>query len=151
MLTQFFAYLRNWFCKKKYIGEFEIKNGRIEPKDGSQNFSLIDGQCIRICGSFLNDGVYIYPVAALRDEVFQGEVWSMAVPPEVLALANEIDDWQQKYGSVASGAMSPFSSETLDGVYSYSKQGTSASADGSSNGNDWQTYFGARLSLWRKL
>ena len=73
----------------------------------------------------------------------------MAVPPAVIELATEIEDWQSKYGGVGSVAMSPFNSESFGG-YSYNKSGGSGDGKISADGT-WQGVYGKRLSMWRKI
>lgn len=90
-------------------------------------------------------------VHELNDEVFTGAVWAMAVPPSVIALAEDIQAWQAKNGTVDSVAMSPFTSESFGG-YSYSKSGGSTTNGGSASGaNTWQGAFANRLNMWRKI
>ena len=72
----------------------------------------------------------------------------MAVPQTVIAIASDIKDWQTKYGTASSDAMSPFNSESFNG-YSYSKSG-SGNANGGSNVS-WQDAFGGRLNKYRRL
>lgn len=141
MLTEVLAYLKNWFCKSKYYGEFTVKDGNIGVFDNGVEFVdnyLKDGQYFRIIGSTLNDGVYQYPAKELQDEVFDGAVWGLAIPPAVIELAEEIDGWHKKFGEIS---VSPYSSESFGG-YSYSKSTTEAS---------WQTQFASRLKPWRKI
>lgn len=128
-------YLRNYFEIEKRKGKFEIKNGTIDLP------FLLNGQYFRIVGSALNDGVYRYPQGALADENFAGEVWAMGVPPSLVALLAEINDWESK-----NGAQTPFSSESFGG-YSYSK-----ATDAVSGGVvTWQSVFRSRLNNWRKI
>lgn len=154
MLTELCQYLKNWFNRKpngdyypKYNGKVVISEGNIIFAD---SFALVDGQYYRIMGSLFNDGVHKVG-DTLIDEVFEGAVWSMAVPPVVVSLAAEIADWQAKYGSVDSEAMSPFQSESFGG-YSYSKSGGGYSASGANkNAATWENVFAARLEPWRKI
>lgn len=150
MLTEICQYLHNWFDRNqaKFYGKFQISNGSIESyNDG--DMGLVDGQHIRIIGSLLNDGVHQYHDESdeLKDETFEGAVWSMAIPPAVLALSEEIDAWQTKYGGASSTAMSPYQSESFGG-YSYSK---SSGSSGSGGGGTWQDLYAKRLNPWRKL
>lgn len=147
MLTNICQYLHNYFDKnqEKYYGEIQITDNQILV-DGEE-ISLIDGQYFRIIGSLLNDGVHQYPSEELLNETFDGAIWSMAVPRAVLALSEDINEWQEKHGSIESTAMSPFTSESFGG-YSYSKAG-STGADGGNEG--WQSAFAYRLKPWRKL
>lgn len=156
MLTEFFAYLRNWFDKARYDGHFKIVDGELQSQyvtcnGKSEKIELLNGQYFRIKDSILNDGVYKYPASDLNDEEFDGAVWSMAVPHSVIKLAEDCMEWQGKYGGASSDALSPFTSESLDGVYSYTKGANSESSSGIGNANDWQNVFAARLALWRKL
>ena len=145
ILSEICEYLNNYFWEKKIQGTFTISNGEITVP------SLKNGQYFRILGSTFNDGVHKYPITEstkLTDESFKGEVWAMAVPQTVIAIASDIKDWQTKYGTASSDAMSPFNSESFNG-YSYSKSG-SGNANGGSNVS-WQDAFGGRLNKYRRL
>lgn len=153
MLTEVCQYLRNWFTRAQCYGEFTISNGQLQTQydDGMSflNVPLINGQYFRIIGSVLNDGVYKYPATGLKDEVFSGAVWTMGVPPAVLAIDKEIDEWSAKYNTADSAMLSPFQSESFGG-YSYTKGGGGSSESGSS-APSWASVFGARLAPWRKI
>lgn len=142
MLTELCQELRNWFDQKRIFGTFHIENGSID-------VDLQEGQYFRIVGSVFNDGVYqnvSKVLSSLHDEVFTGTVWAMAVPPEVIALASDIADWQKEYGAAA---QSPYVSESFGG-YSYSK-GSGASTTGGGDGSPtWKSAFASRINLWRK-
>ena len=138
MLSELCGELRNWFESDTANGTFTIKNGSIEPPDGF----LADGQYFRIIGSVFNDGVYRYPADTLTDEVFEGTLVSMAIPPEVLKLNDEIDEYTAKYRDVVDN---PYTSESFGG-YTYSK-----SSYGTTNDSSWRTVFKSRLNRWRKL
>lgn len=143
MLTELCKEINNWFEQKKYFGEFVVNDEEL-----AGDFSLQDGQYFRIVGSVFNDGVYQYPATGLIDETFDGAIWAMAVPKDVIALASEIEAWKNKYQSIDSPAMSPYNSESFGG-YSYSK-----SSGGSGNGDlsgTWQGAFADRLNHWRKI
>jgi hypothetical protein len=133
------AELRNYFDYERSFGIFEIKNGSLVVND------LRNGQYFRIIGSVFNDGVYQYPETHLTDEIFNGAVWYMAVPPDVTTLVSEMNAWEQQYSTVLS---SPFNSESVDG-YSYTKasSGSSAGSDGTPNA---LAHFADRLKHWRK-
>ena len=138
MLTELCAELRNYFevPNGRHFGKFTISGGSIVPLDFLQ-----EGQCFRIVGSVFNDGVYQYPAASLTDEVFEGAVWAMAVPPTLIALAAEIEE----YNKSDVGKPSPFTSESFGG-YTYAK---AMDANGAPIG--WQKVFASRLNKWRKL
>lgn len=129
--------LNNYFEQEIYTGTFTVENGSI-----SLPF-LLNGQYFRIVGSVLNDGVYKYPCSELTDESFLGEVWAMGVPPALIALLAEINEWQTKYGETV---QSPYSSESFAG-YSYSKA-TDSQTGGAVT---WQSAFRSQLSKWRKI
>ena len=150
MLTDLCQELRNWFERDKYFGAFTIEGGQLA--DGSM---LQDGQYFRIVGSVFNDGVHKYePNNAeredLHDEVFEGAIWAMAVPPTVIALSEKIKAWNEKYGGVNSSAMSPFQSESFGG-YSYSKGSGGNSSAGGSSVPTWKSVFADELNRWRKI
>lgn len=135
-LTNLCAELRNYFETKKRFGTFTISGGSISPSDFLQ-----DGQYFRIVGSVFNDGVYRYPAHDLVDETFKGAVWAMAVPPAVIDLATEIEE----YNKSDVGKPSPYISENFGG-YGYTK------ATGS-NGKvlTWKSVFADALNRYRKL
>lgn len=147
MLTEICKEIRNWFSERedRIVGKFRIETGVLVPP-----VSLLEGQYFRIIGSVFNDGVHQYGAEGdvLKDEPeFDGAVWIMKVPQEVIDLADDIKRWNDKNGDVESTNMSPFSSESF-GIYSYSK---------GSNGSDggatvtWQNQFKNRLNNWRKV
>ena len=142
MLGEVCQEINNWFDKKRYFGEFVISDGVLQPGD----FELLDGQYFRIIGSTFNDGVYRYPAEKLADETFSGAIWAMAVPPAVIAISDEIEDWVNKYTDAMN---SPYQSESFGG-YSYTKKSSSGSS-GSDSSTTWQEVFASRLNRWRKI
>lgn len=148
MMTELCGYLRNWFDKKRYFGDFTITSGVIS---GSVDLELLENQYIRIVGSVLNDGVYQYKAAGIQglaNESFNGAIWALAIPKAVIDLDKEIDAWKAKYEAVDGAAMSPFTNESFGG-YSYTK---SAGGENSAGGlGGWQNAFANRLSQWRKI
>ena len=160
-MTELCAELRNYFDrnKPKYFGTFEIRNGSLGLMGGIE---LLNGQYFRIIGSVFNDGVHQYgtkevvvsgntvvqPIEELVDETFQGAVWAMAVPPAVIALMGEINEWETKYGDTV---LKPYSSETIEGVYNYVK-----ASGGSRTSSDAPIItsvdmFASKLNRWRKI
>lgn len=146
MLGEICRELNNWFdenpkagSKDRLFGEFVIKDGVIDLSETD----IKPGQYFRIVGSVLNDGVYQHPASGLTDETFDGAVWLMYVPNEILRLAQDIEAWQEKYGGIDSAAMSPFQSESFGG-YSYSKSGSGGAMT-------WKSQFADRLSAYRKI
>ena len=136
MFTEICAEIRNYFCQDsdKHFGGFKIENGEIEPLDFLQ-----EGQYFRIIGSVFNDGVYQYPATSLTDEVFEGAVWAMSVPPSFIALSAEIKDWQDK-----DGKPSAYTSESF-GNYSYTKA-TNAKGQVAT----WKEVFASQLNQYRR-
>ena len=161
MLTEICAFLRNWFERDKFFGDFVIVNGQLMRSDGSA-LPLLSGQYFRVVGSVFNDGVHKLPeesaptrdnqtsapdpLTILNDEEFSGAVWSMAVPPDFLALVEDITGWVTVN---AQAIASPYTSESFAG-YSYSLKSGSSASDGT-GGLSWQTQFAARLNPWRKI
>ena len=146
MLTELCRELRNWFDKDRFFGTFTISGGSIDLSETG----IQDDQYFRIVGSVFNDGVHQYPAADLTDETFDGAVWLMAVPQEVLRLADEISAWAEKYGGADSAAASPFQSESFGG-YSYSKSSSNSTAESPGDAGSWQKAFRSRLNRWRKI
>lgn len=144
ILTELCEELNNFFWKQKLTGTFTIQNGSIDLHEYVQ-----EGQYFRIIDSVFNNGVHKYPATDLKDEVFKGGVWTMAVPETVIALASDIKDWRAKYESVDSAMMSPFASESF-GNYSYSKS-TGGTAGNGDNSNSWIGAFSSRMNKWRRL
>ena len=138
MLTELCAELRNYFevPNGRHFGTFTISGGSIAPLGFLQ-----EGQYFRIVGSVFNDGVYQYPATSLTDEVFEGAVWAMSLPPDLIALTAEIEE----YNKSDAGKASPYTSESFGG-YSYTK---ATDVDGVPIG--WQKAFASRINKWRKL
>lgn len=140
MLYEVLRYIRNFFPVEGgyHDGTYEISEGTIDLP------FLQHGQYFLIEGSVFNDGVYQYPAYELVDEVFDGTITAMRISKEFLALVDEINEWQDKYGK----SNTPFISETLQGVYSYTK---STSAKGTAGVMTWKDVFADRLKVWRKV
>lgn len=137
MLTEVCAEIRNYFVTEIRYGDFTISGGKITPLDFIQQ-----NQYFRIVGSVFNDGVYQNtPDLQLTDERFNGSVWVMAVPPSVIALAEEI----KAYNESDEAKPSPYQSESFGG-YSYSK-----ATDGNGVPLDWKKVFSSRLSIYRRI
>lgn len=151
MLTEICAYLKNYFCFKgdRIIGDFSVVDGAVVP-----SFSISDGQYYRIVGSVFNDGVHKFGDAedTLKDEgEFHGAVWLMRVPQDVIDLAQDIKNWQDKYGGIDGANMSPYSSESFGG-YSYTKaSGSSTSSASSTAVTTWKDVFASRLAPYRRI
>lgn len=143
MLTELCQELRNWFVKDKrrdiITGTFTIQKGKISP-----TINIKENQYFRIIGSLYNDGVHQFNGDdVLLDEEFEGGIWLMHIPPEVIALSREIDSWNKKYAETLD---SPFTSESFGGTYSYSKRSSSTG-----DTITWQDNFKSKLRRWAKL
>lgn len=153
MLQQVCEYIHNYFIKDCHDGNYEIADGMI-----SLAF-LKEGQRFLIQGSDLNDGMYTYhadgilndddtEAVGLHDETFAGTICALAVPPAVIALSGEIKAWVAQYGDAVN---SPYSSESVIGVYSYQKAQVGGQTNGNSAPVSWETVFKDRLNRWRKV
>ena len=138
MLEEVLTYIHNWFRRTAYLNDWEVSDGSLDLP------FLKEGQYYRILGSTFNDGLHQHP-ATLTDESFHGEIWSLAIPQQIIDLSNEIDDWKSKNGDAAD---SPYQSESFGG-YSYSK-GSRSDTDAELL-SGWQAAFNSRLIPWRKL
>lgn len=136
MLDEILAEIRNYFVVKVHSGNYEVIGGRLSPLDFLQN-----GQYFRIVGSVMNDGVYRYPYSGLTDETFSGEIWALAVPPTLIALVADIEEYEKKAKETAS----PYTSESFGG-YSYTK-----ATDSNGSPMSWEKVFARRLNKWRKI
>lgn len=135
MLERILNHIHNYFEKEIVKGTFTISLNSIELP------FLNNGQYFRIVGSTMNDGVYQYPTNDLVDEVFEGEIWALAIPHALIELSNSISAWEAKNNSA-----SPYTSESFGG-YSYTK-GTNKVTG---NPLGWQDAFRDDLNHWRKL
>lgn len=136
MLDEILAEIRNYFVVSVHSGDFKVIGGRLSPLDFLQN-----GQYFRIVGSVMNDGVYRYPYSGLTDETFSGEIWALAVPPTLIALVADIEEYEKK----AKETVSPYTSESFGG-YSYTK-----ATDSNGSPLSWEKVFAKRLNKWRKI
>lgn len=136
MLTEVLRYLRNFFIikGKEKSGLFTIENGNISLSD------VQDGQYILIEGSVFNDGVRKYGAGGLKDEAFRGRICPLAVPSEVVSIAEEISAF-----CATQGATGPYQSESFGG-YSYTRLMNSEG-----NVASWKDVYKSRLSIWKKV
>lgn len=142
MLEELLREIRNYFVTDVYVGTFRVSNGSIDVD------FLKPGQYFKIHKSIFNDGVYQYPVSRLTDETFAGEVWAMAVPPAVIALAEDIAAWNEKNSAAVE---SPYTSESFGG-YSYTLKSSVSGTDGGASSSPlWAAVFGGKLRQWRKI
>ena len=139
----------NYFIQNRYEGRYEIAGGMI-------SLPLLDGQRFLIQGSALNDGMYTYhdtgikndddaSAVGLQDETWTGTICALAVPPAVIALSAEVKAWVD---ANAESQNSPYQSESVLGVYSYTKASGGHGAGGSVG---WMDVFSDKLKRWRKV
>lgn len=136
MLEQILDHLHNYFVVRGgvHTGTFTVIDGSID-----LDF-LQENQYFKVVGSVFNDGVHQYPATDLTAETFDGEIWAMAVPPAVIALAAEIGEW------VGNHPNDGYLSESFGG-YSYSL-GTNSRGSAPAG---WEDVFRGRLNVWRKV
>ncbi|MBR5678678.1 MAG: hypothetical protein IKX20_11170 [Paludibacteraceae bacterium] len=147
MLTAICAEIRNYFTyqEDKHPGTYKIENGILSPSVDLKT------DYFAIFGSRKNNGVHLLSKHDLKDEgEFTGAVWSMSPPDDFLAVVADIEAWQDKYGGVDSEAQSPYYSESFGG-YSYTKSAGSTSAAGNSAAGTWQSVYGDRLKIYRRI
>ena len=137
MLEALMNYLHNWFDRVHIRGRFAVKYGELTRLDGP--FEPMPSQYYRIGGSIFNDGLHQHPDDTLADEVFDGEIWLLAVPQSFIELAENIATWRAAHPD------GEYQSESFGG-YTYSRP---TNADGTSV--RWQDAFSHELNHWRKL
>lgn len=139
-INDFCEETKNWFDYERSFGIFEIRNGTINISD------MQEGQYFRICDSVFNDGVYQYPASGLKDEVFDGAIWYMEVPPSVETLIADMTAWETKN---ADAINSPYQSESFGGYsYSLKSSGAGGNVDGSV---DAFSHFSSKINRYRKV
>ncbi len=124
----------NKYVNQIKVGKFTIEGGNITPSD-----FLKEEDYYRIIGSKHNDGLYQYPNSDLTNEVFDGAVWVMQIPPDVIALAQNIEE----YSKSDAGKPSAYVSESFGG-YSYTK-----ATNSNGTPQSWRQVFEDELSGWR--
>ena len=153
MLTEICEEINNYFTydDNKHIGTYSIVNGQLTP-----SVDILNNQYYAIFNSRFNDGVHLFgdETDVLTDEPeFNGSVWvtNIASKADFLALAAEIEEWQEKNGAADSANMSPLASESF-GIYSYSKGSSGSSASGAgSTAVSWQEQYKGRLNKYRRM
>ena len=138
MLAEVLNHLHNRFECETLKGTFTVSGGALALDNAQAN------QYFWVEGSVFNDGLHQYPEMSMADEEFDGKVMLLAIPPAVIALANEIGAWCSQNAKVLE---SPYTSESFDG-YSDSKANGGAAGEATIS---WQSHFRSRLNTWRKL
>ena len=124
----------NKYVNQIKVGKFTIEDGKIAPSD-----FLEEEDYYRIIGSKHNDGLYQYPNSDLTDEMFDGAVWVMRVPPALVTLAQQYKEELEK----ESGKPSAYISESFGG-YSYTKATNSKGVP-----LNWEHLHADELNQWR--
>lgn len=128
MLTRVCRYLKNWFVKESYPGNITVSDGKVYC-NGSE-IEMSEGQHFALVRTRYVYGAYSYG-DEIEDSEFEGAVWIMDVPQDVLDVVARMTEWETANGGVDSAAMSPYQSESFGG-YSYSKASGSNGKVGSS-------------------
>jgi hypothetical protein len=89
----------------------------------------------------------------MTDEEFSGAVWLLAIPPDFVALLDDINAWEAaNKDAIASAAADiiagPYTSESFAG-YTYTKK--TSLGDVPTTWKDPRLGFSARLNEWRKI
>lgn len=130
--------VKNWFeTPSQRLATYAITGGNIADLD-----FIKDGQYYRVIGSIFNDGVHRKGDVddVLQDEIFRGVVVGMSVPPEVIALTEEV----KAYIEDDANAPTAITSESVGG-HSVSR----AVKDGVPI--LWTDIFSKSLAPWRKM
>ena len=141
MIQRILDHIHNYFILSVEHGRFKIEQGVLNVD------TLQDGQYFKIEGSVFNDGVHKFGSENLQDEEFEGRVSGLGIPKSLLELADEIEDWIDKYGDAAN---SPYQSESFGG-YSYSKRSSGNSGSRNMDNVSWENVFATRLNAYRKI
>lgn len=141
MLLQVMRHIHNFFEVSDESGNFTITGGIIALKG-----KYITGQYIAVTGSVLNDGVYLltntlYTLSQAQDEAFNGIVYGLRIPRDFLSLVSDIEQFVAK-----AGADSPYTSESVVGLHSWSKATDKTGAPVS-----WETVYKKRLNPYRRM
>lgn len=140
------SHLHNWFVRDSSVfTNVSIADGAL-PEDVASY--VPEGAFYRIEGSLMNDGLHKVGVDELETEdVSRVKISVLAIPRPLLAIIDEIADWEDKYGEVAKG---PFFSESFGG-YEYEIRGYSSYGAASSSMSGWRLAFANRLNPWRRM
>lgn len=146
LLEEVLSHIHNWFVRDaSMFSDVEIVDGELT----DDALEYVSGkEFYKIDGSYLNDGLHHVGDADLSDETADlVKVSLLAIPKPLLSIVDEIDEWEKKYGEVASG---PYFSEEF-GPYKYQIRGFSSYGVSGSPLAGWRLAFANRLNPWRKM
>ena len=126
MLTRICRYLKNWFVKETHLGTITVTDGNVFC-NGSE-IEMQEGQLFALVRTNYVYGSYAYG-DEIDDSEFDGAVWLMDVPKDVLDVAEAMTEWET--ANSGTEATSPFQSESFGG-YSYTKASNGNGKIGSS-------------------
>ena len=140
-MKQILDYLNNYFFIQGEKGTFTITDNKIIV---SQKY--LQGQYIYLTGSIMNDNIYRIEsinnneitIVGANNEVFEGVIYSLAIPPTIIELEGKIKEWNLGHKPTN------LQSETF-GNYSY----TMATVNGKLA--SWKDVFQEELKPYRKL
>lgn len=133
--------VNNYFVNTEESGQYEIRNGII-----SLTETYLIGQYIYLCGSILNDGLYLInddliTLDGSTDESFSGTIYGLRIPRSFLDLAKDI----MAFNESSEGQASNITSASF-GIQSYSW-----ATDANGNRAGWETVFAKRLNQYRRM
>lgn len=153
MLTEICQRIKNWFDLKSdhtpyghYSGTITITTNTETHKSTisiNGNVMEIPTNHFRLIDSLKNNGVHSVN-DELVPEIFDGALWLMVIPAEVIAIDANMTQWVQDYGNASKA---PFLSESHKG-YSYTKGSPNSGSNASMS--VWSA-FESDLSTWRKI
>ena len=145
ILEQVLGSIHNWFVRDTLsVGECTISDGALPA-----SIPIPDGVWYRIQGSYLNDGMHLKgdESEGLTDETFSGTITTHVIPKPLLAVVEEICEYQTKHGASSNG---PYQAESFGG-YSYTLKGNSSASGTNAPSTGWRAAFAGRLNQYRKL
>lgn len=93
------SYINNYFAVTKEEGTFKIEDNSIKIKG-----NYLQGQYIKLEGSFFNDGIYrveslvdkTITLIGANNEEFKGVIYSLAIPKDLISIAKKLEELKEK-------------------------------------------------------
>lgn len=142
------CHIHNWFVRDTSLFSGVTFGSNALPSEIASY--VPEGTYYRIQGTYLNDGLHLRGTNdVIKQEDVDGpvRVSKLVIPNPLLAIIDEIADWEDKYGEVAKG---PFFSESFGG-YEYEIRGYSSYGAASSSMSGWRLAFANRLNPFRRM